>query len=440
MRISSSLSFAFRLLFPRTGKKSNARRSLFGAFVCIGISLIPLVMVLTVSTGMIESITERMIGLSSSHIRCTFFPSSDYVKNLASFSETAEKISEIPGVKKVYPEIFGIGLASSSSSRCGATIRAVDKNIFEENESYRTLFTVIDGKPDLSRKNYVVIGEKLAGDLGVKAGDAIRIVTTKKTSSGNTVPKITPLKITAVVSSGYQELDALWVFISLEAGFSALSSSGSMIMGVESENAFDIELERTSRRIEDFLDGFARVEKWSEMNSSEYENFASTQVMLIFIMSLIVLVASVNISSALVMLVMERKKEIAIIKSLGGTSSGIAFSFLTAGMATSFLGLLFGLPLGILFSVNFYSIMNAIEKIINLASDFFMRLFFNDASFSSSIHLLDPAFYIQSAKITVPLSSLLVIAAGTILLSLIVSAVPALKAGKEKPIDTLRKI
>ncbi len=440
MRAFSSLLFALRLLFPKTGKKSNARRSLFGAFVCIGISLVPLVMVLTVSTGMIKSITERMVGLSTYHIRCTLYPSSDLVRSLASFEETAQKMTEIPGVKAVYPEICGIGLASSQSARSGATIRAVDKDIFEKNESFRTLFSVIDGKPDLSRKNFVVIGEKLASDLNVSAGSVIRIVTTRKTSSGKTVPKITPLKISAVVSSGYQELDALWVFVSLEAGFSSLSSSGNMVIGIETDDAFSVELDKTYAAVEDFLDGFARIEKWNDMNSTEYENFASTQVMLIFIMSLIVLVASVNISSALVMLVMERKKEIAIIKSLGGTSGGIAFSFLLTGLATGFFGLLFGLPLGLFCSVNFYKIMGCIERIINSVIDFVMKIVSPGEAYSSAIHLLDPAFYIQSASIQIPLDALLCIAVGTLFLSLVVSSLPAIRAGKEKPIDTLRKI
>ena len=65
MKIKSSFLFACRMLFPKTGKKSSARRSLFGGFLCIAISIIPLVMVIAVSNGMIEGMTERMIGLSS---------------------------------------------------------------------------------------------------------------------------------------------------------------------------------------------------------------------------------------------------------------------------------------------------------------------------------------------------------------------------------------
>ena len=88
------------------------------------------------------------------------------------------------------------------------------------------------------------------------------------------------------------------------------------------------------------------------MNATEFENFSSTRVMLVFIMLLVVLVASVNISSAIVMLVMERRKEIAILKSCGASSSGITFSFLLTGLACGTGGVMAGLPVGLLLSVN----------------------------------------------------------------------------------------
>lgn len=440
MKFRSSIIFASRLLFPRTGKKSNARKSLFGAFVCIGISLIPLVIVLTVSNGMIKGITERIIGLSSSHINCMVYPHSDFVRTPADFIEAADKISNIPGVKNAFPEINGIGLAVSSEGRGGASIRAVRNDIFEENEDFKKLFEVVDGKPDLSRKNYVVIGKKLADDLKLQSGNVLRLVTTRKTSSGKIVPKITPLKVSGIVSSGYQELDALWVFVSLETGFGMLSSSGNFVVGVETYDAFDRNLGQICSEVNYFLKDSGNAFRWDEINTSEYENFASTQQMLVFIMMLIVLVASVNISSALVMLVMERKKEIAIIKSLGGTSGGIAFSFLATGMATGVLGVAFGLPAGILCSVNFYRIIDCAEKFVNLMRNFFFRLFDPAYISAEEIHLLDPAFYLQTTEISIPLLQLMIISIGTIFLSLVVSAVPAIKAGKEKPIDTLRKI
>jgi len=162
--------------------------------------------------------------------------------------------------------------------------------------------------------------------------------------------------------------------------------------------------------------------------------------MLLFIMMLIVLVASVNISSALVMLVMERKKEIAILKSLGGTSRGISLSFIITGSVTGFFGVLFGLPLGLLFSLNFSRVMNFIEALVNSFAKIFYFLSEGSLSNYVTLHLLDEAFYLQNIPITIPVKEVALISLATILLSLLVSLLPAIKAGKEKPIETLRKI
>lgn len=439
MKLNSSILLAYRLLFPRTGKKSNARKSLMGAFICIGISLVPLVMVMTISSGMIQGITERTIGLSSSHIQLSIYDSERFINDEDFASELIEKISRTEGVVNVYPEIQGIGLAASTKGRYGTSVRAVKDDSFNSNTAFKNYFKVVSGEPDLSKDNSIIIGKKLAEDLNVTAGNTIRLITTRETSDGKTIPKISPMKITAVVSCGYQELDAVWTFVSLKTGKKIMSAySSKAVAGIETENAFGIELEKTFKNLMDFKDS-GIFKKWSQINSAQFENYASTQIMLIFIMMLIVLVASVNISSALVMLVIERKKEIAIIKSLGGTSGGIAISFILTGFCTGLAGVLSGVPLGLLCSVNFNSIIKFIEYLLNYAVEFFYMLF-GGGTPASKIHILDPAFYLQDIPLIIPLGQLLIVAVGTLVLSLLVSAVPALKAGREKPIETLRKI
>lgn len=442
MTVNSSILFASRLLFPRTGKKSNARRSLLGALLCIGISLVPLVMVLTVSNGMIKGITDRMIGLSSSHLQFVLYPNSEYSKDVSSLKNLSAGVKIYDkGVKNVFPELQGIGLASSKNGRFGAAIRAVESDIFERNSAFKNLFEVVDGKIDLTSKNSCVIGKKLADDLGISSGGTLRLITTKENSGGKTIPKITALKVSSVVSSGYQELDSLWLFVSLESGFNILSpSSSTAILGIETDDAFSMNLEKTYRSLSPLLSSSGRLYRWNDLNASQYENFASTQIMLLFIMMLIVLVASVNISSALVMLVMERKKEIAILKSLGGSANGISLSFIFTGTVTGFFGVLFGLPLGLLASVNFSSIMGAIETVVNFFAKAFYFVRNGSLADYTMVYLLDPQFYLQNIPLVIPVAQVAMIAVGTIVLSLLVSVIPAIKAGKEKPIETLRKI
>ena len=117
-------------------------------------SLVPLVMVLTVSNGMIKGITERMIGLSSSHLQLVIYSNSEYAKKAESLTELSDAIRMYePSVKNIYPELQGIGLASSAKGRFGASIRAMEKDIFEKNDAFKNLFEVVEGNTDLSKNN-----------------------------------------------------------------------------------------------------------------------------------------------------------------------------------------------------------------------------------------------------------------------------------------------
>ncbi len=459
MTLKSSFFYAIRVLLPlqnnssesvrntddaktmANGKKrQSARQSLLGAMLCIGLSLIPLVAVLVISDGMIEGMTARIIGLSSSHLKVVYDDSADEVSSAENLLSETKRLENTDGVKLAYPELQGIALAAGKSGRTGATIRAVLPDIFERNESFNKLFKVEEGETDLFEEKSAVIGSKMSELLGIHTGDSIRLITTRNLPNGKVVPKIKSFKVKAVVSSGYQELDALWVFISLEDGYSLLDLSlADVYIGIETSDAFSSELLRVQHNLEKTIPfNDASIYRWNELNAAEYENFSSTKLLLMFIMLLIVFVASVNVSSALVMLVMERRKEIAILKSIGGNSSGIVAAFLFMGVICGLGGVVLGIPLGLLCAVNCNEIINFSEKILNIIIKFVYLL--KGQTLYADIHLLDPAYYLQDIPISVPLKELLYIGCGTLILSLLVSALPAMKAGKEKPLDTLRKI
>jgi lipoprotein-releasing system permease protein len=185
------------------------------------------------------------------------------------------------------------------------------------------------------------------------------------------------------------------------------------------------------------------VYTWQELNRAQFQSFTTTRMLLLFIMLLIVLVASVNVSSALVMLVMERRREIAILKSTGARPIDIAFAFLLSGFLTGSGGVLLGLPVGILCALNINGIFAFMERAINGVSAAWYYAFAPAGGRTTApvgIHLLDPAYYLESIPIHIEPGKLFAIAAGTLVLSVLVSAIPAYRAGREKPIETMRKI
>ncbi len=391
---------------------------------------------------MIQGITERYIGLSSGHIDCEIHHNADETSSPENLMELSGAIAGLKNVKNAFPMIQGIGLAAGKKSRTGATIRAVQYDMFSANEAYKKLFEVTDGTTEFNGKKSAVVGAKFAEILGLKAGSTFRLITTKTIEAGKTVPKITPFKVSGIVSCGYQELDALWVFIPLETAYDILPVNSSKIsISAETTNPFGIELSMAEAQIELEFPVFTSVTKWNEIreNKAIFDNFESTQIMLLLIMILIILVASVNISSALVMLVMERRKEIAILKSIGGKSSDITVSFLITGMVTGGLGVLAGVPVGLFCAVNMDSIIAFIEKIANFFAKVYFVLIDGKTVEFTQIRLLSPEFYLQKIPLTIPLGQLLIICGGTLVLSLLVSAIPAIKAGKEKPLEIMRK-
>ncbi len=436
------IKMAFRFLGIGSGKTvSNARKSLFGAVIGIGISIVPLIIVLVVSDGMIQGITVRTIELGSGHFRLI---------NLRPFAKNCETEKEIKQnlnsdfkndfFENAWIEREGNGLIIGKNGRSGGSIRAVESEFFIENKKASALLKVIDGTLEFESEHSAILGAKIAQTLNLKAGDTCRIITLNKNNNGKIVPKASVFTVSGIVSSGYQELDALWVFIPLEAGIRILSVNSSLTsILVSTKDPFDeAEMDSLRFNLNKFLPDDFSVYTWFDLNRSSFTSFKTTKNILLFIMFLIVLVASANISSAIVMLVMERRKEIAILKAVGTYPSSVTLAFLFAGFLTSLGGIILGMPLGILAALNINGIFAFIENLLNSMQKFFYS--FRGGALPLDIHILDPAYYLQNIPIVINFKELYIIAAAMLLLSVIVCIIPAMRASREKPIEIMRKI
>jgi lipoprotein-releasing system permease protein len=354
--------------------------------------------------------------------------------------ELSATIKGVPGVTGAYPERQGIALATGANGRTGATVRAISPEIFTDSQAFSSLFAVEEGVARLSGERSALLGSKIAADLGIHARDTLRLIILRKTASGMILPSTASFTVEGVISSGYQELDARWVFIPFETGFSLLAGESSRtIIGVETLDPFSSTFRDNLRDINAILPQGYHAYSWDRINEAQFENFASTKTMLLFVMILIVLVAVVNISSALVILVIERRREIAILKSLGASSQGISLSFLLTALFAGLAGVIAGLPLGLAAAVNVNEIIAFIEKGVNKIA-FFVYTFGNTSGEFIDVHLLDPAYYLNRIPVAIGFKSLFIIVAGTLVLSVLVGAVPAFRAGKERPIHILRRL
>ena len=442
------LIFALRFIGLGSGKShSNARLSLLGASFGIGISIIPLIVVLVVSDGMISGIATRTIELGSGQVQVIDAQPSLYFPNceneLALKARIKKEVKD-PYFVNAWVQREGQGLLIGKKGRSGGVIRAIENDFLSSNEKAKNLIKIIDGSISLEKDNSIILGTKIAEKLDLSVGDVCRLMTLKEASNGKTVPKLSVFKVAGIISSGYQELDALWIFIPLSKGIEILSSYSSMnSIILSTKDPFN------QTKLNNFLQGLEtkimfwdKVPStftsytWMELNKATFYSFSTTKNLILFIVFLITLVASINISQALVMLVMERHHEIAILKANGASPQFITMCFLSAGLITSFLGLVIGMPIGILISIHINEILSVLEKVINYLYYYASFLFGN---VYSQVHLLDPSYYLETIPVSLDFYELYFVAIITLLLSVVVSLVPSIKAGREKPLTIMRK-
>ncbi|MGP1438628.1 MAG: FtsX-like permease family protein [Treponema sp.] len=445
-----SIIFALRFIGIGSAKgPSNARLSLLGASFGIGISIIPLIVVLVVSDGMIAGIAERTIELGTGQMQVIDMQPSSYFPNCE--NELALKTRIKKEIKDSYfvdawVQREGQGLLIGKKARSGGVVRAIEKDFFIGNEKAKSLIKIIDGSLLFEEDNSIILGEKIAEKLGLSVGDVCRLITLRESYNGKTIPKLSLFKVMGIISSGYQELDALWIFIPLSRGIEILSSSSSInSLIISTKDPFNQTklnhfLEELEKKILfwDKLPSTFSIYSWDQLNKATFYSFSTTKNLILFIVFLITLVASINIAQALVMLVMERKNEIAILKANGASPQFITMCFLTAGLITSLLGLIIGMPIGILISLHVNSILSVLEKGINYFY-YYASFILGDLDVYSEVHLLDPSYYLETIPVSINFYELYFISIITLLLSVIVSLIPSIRAGREKPLVIMRK-
>jgi lipoprotein-releasing system permease protein len=438
------LSFlGFRFLFGKPAQTQEAaalhhvRHSAFwGAVLGIGISIVPLYIVLFVSNGMIQGITDRYLETKTSHLQLSL------PFNLN--GETREKIQQdILGLQDVTTasfEVDGIGLAASSSGSISAQIRGMDQSVLKD-EGFTKFIQVDDGAMFPERQNEAVLGRYLAKALGVNAGDTVTLITLRSSGGDEAqmLPKLSIFRVAGIVSSGYRELDANWFIVQSETALRLLNpSTAYTFIGIKTMHPYGAELNTVASEIADQmaragLSGIPGVDvrSWRDIERSLFASFSSTKSILILIMAIAILVASINLASALTTYVMEHRTEIAILRSFGVSPQQTAAIFLVGGAATGTLGCIVGSAVGIFISFYINQILRGVQAAIN----FVLKLWV------PALHpmtLLNPDYYLEHIPIHINWNYIIFILGAGIVVSALVSLVPAIKSSHIAPAELIR--
>ncbi|WP_304221875.1 ABC transporter permease [Gracilinema caldarium] len=406
------------------GRSPEGSRYLRGAALGIAISMIPIMVTLIVSDGMIQGITDRYLELGTGHLQVyAYGPAQEEVSLLI------PHIQDIEGVSLISPERDGLGIVVGPNGKTGVTLRSVSHN-YIEYPGTRQYLSLLSGELSLSGPRSCLIGTKVAESIGAKPGDTIRLMTVKNTNTGNMIPRITALTVSGIVSSGYRELDSLWCFIPYDLGRSILSSDTSKsFLVIKTKNPYK-GLESTAAVIQERLGDTSGVYNWKELQATQYQSFESTRQMLLLIMAIIVLVAAVNVASATSMLVVERRREIAILKSYGAAPFDISLLFSLGAGITGFIGSAIGIALGLGIGYTINEIIHGLEFILSGISS----LYHGDP-----VVILNPSYYLERIPIVVNWSVVGILFVITVLGSMIAALGGARQAGKLLPVEILQK-
>ena len=428
---------------------SASTGSMAGAILGIGVSIVPLVLVLVVSDGMIQGITRRYMETKTYHIQVAL---PDRVKP-EKIQEGLASIRSVEGVRAAFLERDGSAVAVSASASHAVLLRSVDEDFFLD-QGARQYLKLVQGSAVPEGMRGIVLGSSLAASLKLGVGDSLTLITPSEgpgTAGGGDSsnfhgysPRLSFFKVTGIVSAGYRDLDALWAFISPGAGERILTYSSSYsFFGIKVADPYSNEIGTNKEGIikalnpvfPDWFDPYL-ARTWPEIEKSLYKSFGTTKTLLLFIMGVALVVAAVNLGSALSTFVAEHSMDIAILRSMGAEDSLIRKVFVGAGFITGALGTLFGLFAGLVISWNVNAIIGLIERLANIVDS--VGAFFTGRP-AIPLKLLDPGYYLETIPVMVNYRQILIIAFLSMALSLIVSLLPARKASGVSVQELIRK-
>lgn len=425
----SSLTFLVFRSFGSFLSRRSGSAHLASAALGLAASLVPLVVVMVLSQGMIQGIMDRSLETFTGH-----FQIHTYLGGADAREQVEAALEGHPEVKKIYGERQGFGLIYSGNRRLGVQLRAVEPGFLQDEDTARFL-TLTQGAPldSASEVPGILLGTQAAKKLGVKPGDEVKVMTARTLGGRGFLPRISTFRVQGLISVGYQDLDRLWVFLDHRNGVKILPESDSpLFFHVKVKHPYqDVSLLKGS--LQDLVPQQYLVKSWQDLSRSQFENYRANRTILMVIMALIVLVAGVNISSSLVMVVLEKTKDIAILKSLGTPPWAVSSLFTSLGFLTGLGGTLLGLSLGTLVALNLNGLLGGLNALMDLAASL------AGGAPATGFRLLNPEYYLETIPLSLDPLELTAAGVGALVVSTLAAYLPARKARKLRPVAILRK-
>ena len=398
----------FRYLKTR---KKDGFLNIISIFSFIGISLgvAVLIIVMSVMNGFRTELINKIVGFNP-HITIKPYENSISIDKLN--NKELKKISE----ELLYSN-SGEAIIISQDFTKGIVLRGYSQKDFSKlNVVNKGRFS---GNSKKLYKNYISIGKELSFDLELKIGDKLSIISPSgiETIIGN-LPKQEVFTVSSIFESGLADFDRNIAFININTLDNFFDfNKDDRNLEIYLKNPSDIVIAKNKVK-EVFKDEF--IYTWADMNSSLFSALKVERNVMFIILSLIILVAAFNIISGLTILVKNKTRDIAILKSIGVLNKSITKIFFLVGVTIGTTATIFGILLGVLFSLYIENVRQ------------FLSYTFNISLFPEEI------YFLSKMPTEINLVSILIISVCSILITIIVSIYPAIKASKLDPVKGLK--
>lgn len=415
-----AFSYAERFLAYKyvRSKRRDGFISVIAGFSFLGITLgvATLVIVMSVMNGFRIELVNQILGING-HIGIYAFGN-----DIENYENTLDKIKNVKGVTFGSALIEGQVLVSNNQRQAGVAVRAprsqdlMQTNLMQDGLELGSYESLQDGQ-------HVALGSKLAFKLGIRLGDSVTILSPKgRATAFGTAPRIKSYKVGAIFTLGMSIYDSNFIFMDLREAqnfFIKPNKVTNLDIRIKNPDETDIVRERIFKAFQTHPQQLS-VTTWQESNQTYLSALAVERTVMFIILSLIILVAALNIISGMIMLVKDKSTDIAVLRTVGATKNSILRIFLMVGAAIGVVGTICGVTIGALFCAY-------IDEI---------RLFISNLL---GISLFDPSVYFLAqmpAEMTFSDTAKIVVMSLT--LSLLAGIFPARRAAKLDPAEVLR--
>jgi lipoprotein-releasing system permease protein len=406
------LFIALRYLLRSKSHKGFVSFFTIISIVCVFIGIMAIIIVLSVMTGFEHELKDKVIGMYA-HVSVEGIGRSV----LKDWETPAEILGDVPHVVSAAP--FIRGPVMFGSLKRGRALYVLGLDITQEKEVTAITNYISEGSLDI-RDDQIILGDQFAKSMGVRIGDEVQLTSmaTVQTPSGP-VPRQIDMEVTGFFHTGNYEYDANFGFVSLLAG-QDLFQLGSTVHGLKIK-IDDVDIaQQVKEDVQSRLGYNFYVSTWMDQNKHLFSAVQMEKKVMFIILMLITVVAALNIISTLVMVVLEKTKDIGILRSIGATRLSIGIIFSLQGMLIALVGVVLGIVGGVLISVNIDQLVKTVEKWTGMTF------------FPSDIYYLD-----KIPSVVVP-ADVALVALSAFGLCLFATIFPAIHAARTDPVQALR--